>query len=219
MKEIYESPQSFEKTLRGNLLSENGSFRVTRSEIEFPNSIRERVEDRTIDKIYVVGQGTAAVAGQALSQYLSEETEISVESIPSTELSGFKLSTDMSNVLVVAISQSGTTTDTNRTVDLVRGRGASVIAIVNRRNSDLSQKADGVIYTSDGRDIEMSVASTKAFYSQVAASILLGISIRDHAISEPDNSVTRENRQALLQELNELPTKMLTVLKLANFYT
>ena len=81
-------------------------------------------------------------------------------SIPSTELSGFKLSTDMSNVLVVAISQSGTTTDTNRTVDLVRGRGAAVIAIVNRRNSDLSQKADGVIYTSDGRDIEMSVAST-----------------------------------------------------------
>ena len=140
LKEIFESPQSFEKTLRGNLLNENGSFRVAHSETEFPNSIREKLENHTIDKIYIVGQGTAAVAGQALSQYLSEETEISVESIPSTELSGFKLSTDMSNVLVVAISQSGTTTDTNRTVDLVRGRGASVIAIVNRRNSDLSQK-------------------------------------------------------------------------------
>ena len=61
---------------------------------------------------------------------------------------------------------------------------------MNRRNSDLSQKADGVIYTSDGRDIEMSVASTKAFYSQVAASILLGISIRDHVISEPNDSLT-----------------------------
>ena len=140
LKEIFESPQSFEKTLRGNLLNENGSFRVAHSETEFPSSIREKLENHTIDKIYIVGQGTAAVAGQALSQYLSEETEISVESIPSTELSGFKLSTDMSNVLVVAISQSGTTTDTNRTVDLVRGRGASVIAIVNRRNSDLSQK-------------------------------------------------------------------------------
>ena len=85
-------------------MNEN-SFR-SHSETEFPNSIREKLENHTIDKIYIVGQGTVAVAGQALSQYLSEETEISVESIPSTELSGFKLSTDMSNVLVVAISQS-----------------------------------------------------------------------------------------------------------------
>ena len=43
----------------------------------------------------------------------------------------------MSDTLVVAISQSGTTTDTNRTVDLARARGAAVLAIVNRRNSDL----------------------------------------------------------------------------------
>jgi len=216
LKEIYESPDSFEKTLRGNLLNDNGNFRVAHSEIEFPNSIREKLEDQTIDKIFIIGQGTAAVAGQALGQYLSEETEITVESIPSTELSGFKLSTDMSNVLVVAISQSGTTTDTNRTVDLVRGRGAAVIAIVNRRNSDLSQKADGVIYTSDGRDIEMSVASTKAFYSQIAASFLLGISIHDQVLSEPNNSVNQEYRQALLYELNELPKKMIAVLKQRN---
>ena len=47
----------------------------------------------------------------------------------------------MSDTLVVAISQSGTTTDTNRTVDLVRARGAHVIAVVNRRNSDLVAKA------------------------------------------------------------------------------
>ena len=44
-----------------------------------------------------------------------------------------------------------------------------MVAIVNRRNSDLTDKADGVLYTSDGRDVEMSVASTKAFYAQIAA--------------------------------------------------
>ena len=80
-------------------------------------------------------------------------------------------------MLVVAISQSGTTTDTNRTVDLVRARGAHVVAIVNRRNSDLVQKSHGVLYTSDGRDVEMSVASTKAFYSQVAAGHLLALRV------------------------------------------
>src|SRR5439155_1803854 len=80
---------------------------------------------------------------------------------------------DMSDTLVVAISQSGTSTDTNRTVDLCRSRGAVVVAIVNRRNSDLTDKADGVLYTSDGRDVEMAVPSTKAFYAQVAAGVLL----------------------------------------------
>ena len=85
----------------------------------------------------------------------------------------------MSDTLVVAISQSGTTTDTNRTVDLVRDRGATVLAIVNRRGSDLTDKADGVLYTSDGRDVEMSVASTKAFYAQIAAGFLLAWAIAE----------------------------------------
>ena len=42
LEEIFESPQSFEKTLRGNLLNENGSFRVAHSDTEFPSSIREK---------------------------------------------------------------------------------------------------------------------------------------------------------------------------------
>ena len=86
---------------------------------------------------------------------------------------------DMSDTLAIAVSQSGTTTDTNRTVDLLRGRGAAVIGIVNRRGSDLTDKADGVLYTSDGRDVEMSVASTKAFYAQVAAGALLSCAIAE----------------------------------------
>ena len=213
LKEIYEAPESFEKTLRGNLLQQNGSFRVEHSNEEFPSHIRKKLKEHDIEKIFIIGQGTAAVAGQALSNYLTEETTIPTESIPSTELSGFRLSTNMSKVLVIAISQSGTTTDTNRTVDLVRGRGASVISIVNRRNSDLSQKSDGVIYTSDGRDIEMSVASTKAFYSQVAASCLLGISIKTQIDGEIEDPYELAELQTLLNDLNELPQRMESVLE------
>lgn len=213
LKEIYEAPESFEKTLRGNLLQHNGSFRVEHSNEEFPSHIRKKLKEHDIEKIFIIGQGTAAVAGQALSNYLTEETTIPTESIPSTELSGFRLSTNMSKVLVIAISQSGTTTDTNRTVDLVRGRGASVISIVNRRNSDLSQKSDGVIYTSDGRDIEMSVASTKAFYSQVAASCLLGISIKTQIDGEIEDPYELAELQTLLDDLNELPQRMESVLE------
>ena len=117
------------------------------------------------------------MAGQSLAVALTEAVgaghPLRVEAMLATELSGFGLVADMSDTLVVAISQSGTTTDTNTTVDLARARGAAVIAIVNRRNSDLVDRSDGVLYTSDGRDVEMSVASTKAFYAQVAAGFLL----------------------------------------------
>ena len=105
--------------------------------------------------------------------------DISIESLKSSELSGFILNADdadqFQDTLLVPISQSGTTADTNRTVDMVKKQGACSIAIVNRRDSDLSFKVDGILYTSSGRDIEMSVASTKAFYSQIIAGALLGL--------------------------------------------
>ena len=62
-----------------------------------------------------------------------------------------------------------------------RHAARSVIAIVNRRQSDLVDKSDGVLYTSDGRDVEMSVASTKAFYAQLAAGFLLAFALAARA--------------------------------------
>ena len=141
----------------------------------------------------MIGQGTAAVAGQSMADVLAGllGRQPTSRSRPSTatEFSGFGMRHDLRDTLVVAVSQSGTTTDTNRTVDLARGRGASVIGIVNRRNSDLTDKAHGVLYTSDGRDVEMCVASTKAFYAQVAAGALLAC-----AIAEPSAPATAEQR-------------------------
>ena len=118
----------------------------------------------------------------------------------------------MTNTFVVAISQSGTTTDTNRTVDLVRARGGTVVSIVNRRDSELTKKSDGVLYTSDGRDIEMSVASTKAFYSQIAAGFLLGIATSESVASSKSKASTNERTNTLLLGLKELPNLMRKVL-------
>ena len=130
----------------------------------------------------VIGQGTAAIAGQSLAAVLTalaDDARARRRGRRPPSFSGFQLRDDMSDTLVVAISQSGTTTDTNRTSDLARARGAAVVAIVNRRNSDLVDKADGVLYTSDGRDVEMAVPSTKAFYAQIAAGYLLAIAIAE----------------------------------------
>ena len=77
---------------------------------------------------------------------------------------------------------------------------------MNRRNSDLTDKADGVLYTSDGRDVEMSVASTKAFYSQVAAGFLLAFALASELGAGDDNA--RAYRHERLVALRELPDAM-----------
>ena len=138
MKEIGESPTSFRKTLRGKIVETDAGLRVSLGPSVIPDEIRELVRNGTITRVLAIGQGTAAVAGQALAAGLDALTpngEIEVEAVLATELSGFRLRPDMSDTLVVAVSQSGTTTDTNRTVDIVRNRGAKVIAIVNRRGA------------------------------------------------------------------------------------
>ena len=207
LKEIEESPSSVRSTLRGRLVKkENGEFDVRIGIETLSDQLKLDLKSGKIRKIFVIGQGTAAVAAKAVEIAISTQLTgiaIIVKAKPATELSAFDLVSDMSDTLVVAISQSGTTTDTNRTVQLVRDRGAKVIAIVNRRNSDLADRADGVLYTSDGRDIEMSVASTKAFYSQVVAGHLLAFAMSE-VVSANENS----GKEEILEALNSLPEAM-----------
>ena len=209
LKEMTESPESMRKTLLGRVvMGGNDQREVFLSQTAFPDNIRQRLRDRRIDQVIVVGQGTAAMAGRAFAAALRRwAPELEVAAVAATELSGFGMSDDMASTLVVAVSQSGTTADTNRAVDLVRSRGAAVISIVNRRGSDLVAKSDAVLYTSDGRDIEMAVPSTKAFYMQVAAGQLLAL-----AIGGELGSVRAAEVDELLAGLEALPAAMEAVL-------
>lgn len=213
LKEICEAPASFRKTLRGRLLDVDGRLSVSLGPDTLSPELRERLRSGAIRRVVAVGQGTAAIAAEAAAQAIEHATTglaLRVEAMLATELSGFGLRPDMRDTLVVAISQSGTTTDTNRTVDLARARGATVIAIVNRRRSDLTDKADGVLFTSDGRDVEMAVASTKAFYSQVAAGFLLAAALADEVRAGHDGATesAASERAAILQALRDLPAAM-----------
>ena len=211
LKEISEAPDSLQKTLRGRLVRHGTWLRVALPPASLPSPAVEALHTGRTKRILVIGQGTAAVAGQAVAAAIADalaRSGIAVLAMPATELSGFLLTDDMRDTLIVAISQSGTTTDTNRTVDLVRSRGSMVLAIVNRRGSDLTDKADGVIYTSDGRDVEMSVASTKAFYAQCAAGHLLA-----HALARAAGCADDVAEHQLLTALLDLPRAMRLVLQ------
>ena len=212
LKEINEAPLSIRKTLRGKLLTgAGGTPRLELGEDIIPPALRGILERRELRRIFVIGQGTAAIAGASFADAMNEwlaPANVAVFGLKATELSGFHLETIGPDCLIIAVSQSGTTTDTNRTVDLARERGATVIGVVNRRNSDLADKSDGVFYTSDGRDIEMSVASTKAFYCQVVAGYLLGMELarRLGCLDEAASG-------AFLAELADLPRRMGEVLE------
>lgn len=186
LKELTQAPDSFRKTLRGKIADTAAGPRVSLGPEIIPDRLRDSLRSGSVNRVLAVGQGTAAVACESLAAALGSLAggAVTALALPATELSGFGLRRDMSDTLVIAISQSGTTTDTNRTVDLVRSRGAAVIAIVNRRDSDLTERADGVLYTSDGRDVEMSVASTKAFYSQIAAGLLLAAAVAEEVAGD-----------------------------------
>ena len=208
LKEIQEAPQSVHKTLRGRIIETADKLQVDLGPETIPATIHNALTNKQIKKIIAIGQGTAAVAARTIPQFLRpliKEQQLTVEAQLATELSGFSMATDMSDTLVVAVSQSGTTTDTNRTVDLIRQRGGHIIAIVNRRGSDLADKSHGVLYTSDGRDVEMSVASTKAFYAQVVAGVLLSSALANLIDTTRDQT-------AILSALRQLPKSMEQVL-------
>lgn len=206
LKEISEAPTSFRKTLRGRIRQTAGRLVVHLGPHTLPDALRTSLARGEIRRILVLGQGTAAIAAMSVAASINDALHgsgLHAVARPATEVSGFGLDDDMSDALVVAISQSGTTTDTNRSVDLLRARGATILAIVNRRGSDLIHKVDGVLFTSDGRDVEMSVASTKAFYAQVAAGVLLA-----HAFAQILGTGDPTHRHEQLVALRQLPEAM-----------
>src|ERR1017187_2892761 len=128
----------------------------------------QKVASSTIRHFVFIGQGSAHVAGLAGAHFINEHGSpagIRADPVTAGEFSAHWLRGDLSGTCIVAVSQSATTTDTNRAAKLARARGATVLGIVNRRDSTLAEISHLVIYTSDGRDVEMAVASTKAFYS------------------------------------------------------
>jgi glutamine---fructose-6-phosphate transaminase (isomerizing) len=220
LKEISESPVSVAKTLQNRWKIDKDApdrYLIALPDKVFPQRISEALTTDRIRRIYFIGQGTAGIAAQAISDILDHylmEPALKIRAMKSSELSGFQLDTRkvqdaMADTLVIAISQSGTTTDTNRAVDMVRARGALTMAIVNRRDSDLTFKVDGVVYTSSGRDIEMSVASTKAFYSQIVAGALISLKIADVRQRRSPAFVSEE-----IKDLLALPDQMRRVLAL-----
>jgi glutamine---fructose-6-phosphate transaminase (isomerizing) len=212
-KEIHEAPSSVRKTSKGKYRKHGDGIEFNTDAQGAFGRLLSRFRDpelQPIKRIMVIGQGTASIAAMGVAHLIQKalcRTKISVDWRKASEMSGFLSNEPLGDMLLVAISQSGTTTDTNRTVDVAGSQGAWIHAIVNRRNSPLVGKSNSHFYTSDGRDVEMAVASTKAFYSQVAAGKLTAL-----FMAQELNCMTKEEILQEIEELERLPSDIQWVL-------
>ena len=153
-----------------------------------------------MDHIYLVACGTAYHAS-VVAEYLWEEIlSVPIQAIIASE---FRVRSPhiTSRTLVVAVSQSGETIDTLMALRHAHDRGAHVIAVVNNEQSAMDREADASVYMRAG--IEIGVAATKTFTSQIAVLGLLGLHLASHRGDLPKEQLAGE-----LEELALLPGRI-----------
>jgi glutamine---fructose-6-phosphate transaminase (isomerizing) len=131
---------------------------------------------RDVRRIVVVACGTSYHAG-LIGRYAVEEwARVPVEMDVASEYR-YRNPVVGAGDLVIGISQSGETADTLAAMRLARSRGATVLGVTNVMGSQITRDADGVLYTRAG--LEIGVAATKTFVSQVAAMYLLALRLAE----------------------------------------
>ena len=161
--------------------------------LTIPETLISKLINKEITKIVIIGMGTCHTAAMVIAGNMRAKTLLDTKCLTiiadlSTEFSGFNLKSDMSNTLVIAIAQSGTTIDTNVAVKMAKDRGAHSLAILNKRQGDISFISDTTIYLGNGRDIERAVPSTKTYIGHILVGYLLNHYINNKICkSEKDN--------------------------------
>jgi glucosamine--fructose-6-phosphate aminotransferase (isomerizing) len=152
---------------------------------------------RGVRRIVVVACGTSYHAGLIGRYAIEEWARVPVEVDIASEYRYRNPVVGLGD-LVVGISQSGETADTLAAMRIARARGATVLAVTNIMGSQATREADGVLYTRAG--LEIGVAATKTFVSQVAAMYLLSL-----RLAELRGTLSAEQLTATISELKRLP--------------
>ena len=171
LKEIHEQPAALRATLSGRL-EEDGSVDLSELGLDLSG----------VKRVVVVACGTAYHAGLLAKQAIEKLARVHVEVAIASEYRYADPVGDES-VLVVAVSQSGETTDTLAAVGAARGFGGRVLAVTNTQGSLITREADAVLLTKAGP--EVGVASTKTFVAQVAALYLLALALAEAKGARP----------------------------------
>ncbi|MBI3249763.1 MAG: glutamine--fructose-6-phosphate transaminase (isomerizing) [Deltaproteobacteria bacterium] len=197
LKEIHEQPQAIIDTMRGRILPEESD--VSLGEFDEHGAVLN-----SIQRIALVACGTAWHACLAGKFYLEELARIPVEVDYGSEFR-YRNSPLERHTAVLAVSQSGETADTLAALEGGKSLGLPALAICNVVDASIPRRSDIVLYTHAGP--EMSVASTKAFTTQLTALYLLSIYLGRR------RGVLDEGRgRQLIDDLINLPAQVQEIL-------
>lgn len=196
-KEIHEQPRAIANCLAGRITD---SFGLNLPELDGLN-----LSD--IDRIVIVACGTAAYAGMTAAYALEAWTQIPVTVEIASEYR-YRNPLLSNRTLVISISQSGETMDTLMAVRYAIEKGAQTLSICNTVGSTIPRESTAALYTHAG--FEISVASTKAFVTQITALYLVGLHIAGQRGTLTAERVA--NKLAALESLPELVEETLEVL-------
>jgi glucosamine--fructose-6-phosphate aminotransferase (isomerizing) len=190
LKEIHEQPRAVADTFRGRISLKDGDVALEELQITVSGA-------KKIERLYLVACGTAWHACLVGKFMLEEIAGIPAEVDYGSE---FRYRSPMmdSRSLLLMVSQSGETADTLAAAEIARLKKAKVLSICNVVESSIPRKSDGVLYTHAGPEI--SVASTKAFTTQLTALYLLAV-----ALGRRRGTVSRAQAKKYLADLLHLP--------------
>ena len=191
IKEIHEQPKAVADTL--NSVLHDGV-------IDLSDVGLSEEEIKNISQIYIVACGSAYHVGMAAQYVLEDLARIPVRVELASEFRYRKPLLDK-NGLAIIISQSGETADSLAALREAKSKGVRTLGIVNVIGSSIAREADNVFYTLAGPEI--SVATTKAYSTQLIASYLLAIQF-----ARVREEITQEQYDGLIAELQTLPEKI-----------
>jgi glucosamine--fructose-6-phosphate aminotransferase (isomerizing) len=198
LKEIMEQSSTLKNTLSGRVNVKDGTMHLGG-----PNLTTK--EMREIKHIVIVGCGTAYYAGLLASYYLEQLVpELTTEVVIASEYRYRSFHLPKHSVALI-VSQSGETADTLACLREIKKRGVKTLGIVNVVGSTIAREVDGGTYVHAGPEI--SVASTKAFTSQVVAMLLFGGMLAGHQGGNP------QLLDEFAKELARLPEEIEKTLK------
>ena len=191
MKEIHEQPKAVQDTLSS--VVKDGQIDL--SEIGLTD---ENIQD--IDQIYIIACGSAYHVGMATQYVFEDMVRVPVRVELASE---FRYRNPILNpkALAIIISQSGETADSLAALRLCKENNIRTLGIVNVVGSSIAREADNVFYTLAGPEI--SVATTKAYSTQLIASYALAIQF-----AKVKGTISEEQYAAYIKELETLPDKI-----------
>ena len=199
LKEIHDQPRALADTFRGRISLKNG-------EVALEGIQLTQTQVKRIKRIHLVACGTAWHACLVGKFMLEEIAGIPAEVDYGSEFRYRSPLMDPQSILLM-VSQSGETADTLAATDIARAKRAKILSICNVIDSSIARKSHGVLYTHAGPEI--SVASTKAFSTQLTALYLLAV-----ALGRLNGKLKQTDARKFLRDLMHLPSWIEDALRL-----